>query len=109
MSAKATSGDKTVTAWFSPQIQTKAGPDLYGGLPGLILAVDINGENVLLATEVDLSPPEDEVFKIPSEGRKIKSESFQKLVDEKIEQYRAELESQKMKENSDKSGYHKKY
>jgi len=105
MSAKSTTGDKTITAWFSPQINTIAGPDLYSGLPGLILAVDINGENVLLATEVDINQPGDEVFKKPSEGRKMKREAFQKLVDEKIEQYRAELESQKMKKNNDKSGY----
>jgi len=55
MSAKSAQGDKTITAWFTPQIKTIAGPDLYSGLPGLILAVDINGENVLLATEVDLN------------------------------------------------------
>lgn len=107
MSATSTSGDKVVTAWFTPQIKTKAGPELYGGLPGLILAVDINGENVLLATEVNLNPPSDKLFKKPTEGKKMKSEAFQNLVDEKMEQYRAERESRKMKENSDKSGYHK--
>jgi len=109
MSASATSGDNTVRAWFTPQVQTKAGPDLYSGLPGLILAVDINGENILLATEVDLNPPRDEIFKKPSEGKKMKSEAFQKLVDGKMEQYRAERESQKKMKNSGNSGYHKKY
>jgi GLPGLI family protein len=102
MSATVKTGDKTITAWFTPQIQTKAGPDLYGGLPGLILAIDINGENVLLATEVDLNSPEDELFRAPSEGKLMKSEAFQKLVDEKIEQYRAELENQMMEKNNEK-------
>ena len=105
MSAKNTSGDKIITAWFTPQIQTKAGPGLYNGLPGLILAVDINGENIFLATELDLTPPDEIVFKKTTEGRKMKSEAFQKLVDEKMEQFRAERASQKRKENNDKSGY----
>jgi hypothetical protein len=69
--------------------------------------VDINGENILLATEVDLSQPGDDVFTKPSDGKLMKSEAFQKLVDEKMEQYRAERESQKKMNNSDKSGYHK--
>lgn len=95
MSAKAVKGDNTITAWFTPQIHTLAGPALYGGLPGLILAVDINGENVFLATEVDLNPPGEEIFRKPSEGKKMKSKSFQQLVDQKIEQYRTELENEK--------------
>jgi len=39
----------------------------------------------------------------------MKSDAFQKLVDEKIEQYRTELDNQKRKKNNDKSGYNEKY
>lgn len=45
-----------VVAWFTDAIRTKAGPEGYWGLPGLILALEIgHGAVVIEATEVKLS------------------------------------------------------
>ena len=66
------------------------GPDLYGGLPGLILAIDIDGENVFLATSIDFTPPPDEILTKPTEGKKTSQKEFDKLVVEKIKEFKEE-------------------
>jgi len=93
MDATMKMGEETVTAWFTPNIPVSIGPKNYGGLPGLILAVDINGENVLLATSVDLTPPSDDIITAPTEGKKITQEAFDKLVAEKVKEYQDNQES----------------
>lgn len=89
-------GEETITAWFAPEIPVSVGPDVYGGLPGIILAVDINGENVLLATSVDLSAPDDKKISIPKDGKKIKQKAFDKIFEEKL------AEDKKLKEQREK-------
>ena len=86
-------GEETITAWFSPNIPVSLGPENYRGLPGLILAVDINGENVLLATSVDLTLPPDGKISRPKNGKMIKQEAFDKLVAEKIDEFAKALKS----------------
>lgn len=81
-------GEKIITAWFTPNIPISIGPDNYGGLPGLILAIDINGENLILATSVNLTPPPDGSISKPKGGKKIKQEVFDKIVAEKIEEFK---------------------
>jgi GLPGLI family protein len=87
MDATMKRGEETITAWFTPKIPISFGPDNYRGLPGLILAVDINGENVILATSVDLTPPPDDSISRPKDGKKIKQEAFDKIVAEKIDEF----------------------
>lgn len=36
-------GDDKITAWYAPKLPYKIGPELYGGLPGLILEIEIKG------------------------------------------------------------------
>jgi len=79
--------EETITAWFTPNIPISIGPDNYGGLPGLILAVDINGENLILAISVNLTPPPDDSISKPKEGKKIRQEVFNTIVVEKVEEY----------------------
>jgi GLPGLI family protein len=80
-------GDKTITAWFTPQIPVSMGPELFTGLPGLILAIDIDGKNVILATSVDLTNPEKEKVKVPKEGQKTSQEEFDKMLAEKVKEW----------------------
>ncbi|MBA7532095.1 hypothetical protein ES705_24321 [subsurface metagenome] len=87
MDATIKRGEETITAWFTPNIPVSLGPENYRGLPGLILAVDINGENVLLATSVDLTLPPDEKISRPKDGKRITQEAFDKLVAEKIKEF----------------------
>jgi len=55
--------DQTIHAWFTDAIPLSGGPEGFGGLPGVILEIDINeGDAVITATEVDLKTP---VEKLP--------------------------------------------
>ena len=81
------SGEEIITAWFTPNIPISIGPDNYSGLPGLILAIDINEKNVILATSVDLATPPDSNLSKPKDGKKIKQEAFDKIVAEKVDEF----------------------
>ena len=94
--------EETITAWFTPKIPVSLGPENYRGLPGLILAVDINDENVLLATSVDLTPPPDDSISRPKNGKMIKQEAFDKIVAEKIDEFAKAQKSKSLNKKVDK-------
>ena len=80
-----------VIAWFTPQIAVPAGPGVYGGLPGLVLAVEINeGTQVIEAVSVTLDPVDQALLKKPRKGKKVDEEEFQAIVKEKMEEMGAE-------------------
>ena len=74
-----------VEAWFAPEIPVPGGPALYGGLPGLILVLSVDeGREVYTATELDLEAvPEIEK---PSRGKKVTSEEYDQIVQDKLEE-----------------------
>jgi len=80
--------DDIITALFSPKIPISAGPDSYYGLPGLILAVEVNGETAFMATSVDLSSVQKDKVVKPGDGKKITREEFNKTVDEKVKEFK---------------------
>jgi len=80
------SGDQTVTAWFTPEIPVSIGPAEYEGLPGLILSIEIDGQNTILATALDLTKPDSKIKK-PKEGTKVDQEELDKIVEEKTEEW----------------------
>ncbi len=88
MGAELKKGDQTITAWYAPEIPISTGPDEFFGLPGLILAIEINGEYAFVATSIDLTPPPKGVFSKPDEGKKINQEEFNKIVAEKIKEHK---------------------
>ncbi|MDL2261915.1 GLPGLI family protein [Bacteroidales bacterium OttesenSCG-928-I21] len=48
--------DKDIIAWFALDMPLPYGPDIYGGLPGMILEVNMNnGAVVITATEITFS------------------------------------------------------
>jgi len=81
-------GEEVITAWFTPEIPVPLGPENYRGLPGMILAIDINGINVLLATSVDLDSPVENPLTRPSNGKKMKQEQFDRIVAEKADEFK---------------------
>ena len=92
--------NEEIVAWFAPELPIPLGPGKYGGLPGLILAVERNGETAYVATTVNLSPPAEEVLTKPEKGSKISEGEFVSLQDEKEKEW---------KENSQSGGenYHR--
>lgn len=80
-------GEKEITAWFTPEIPVSAGPAEYEGLPGLILSIEEDGKNTILATSIDLSEPDTKIKK-PKEGTKVDQEELDKIVVKKIEEWK---------------------
>jgi hypothetical protein len=79
-----------VEAWFTPQIPVSAGPASYGGLPGMILIVDVDhGQTVYTATGVELSPVEIAVFGIPDDGRVVSRDEYERIVAERLREREA--------------------
>jgi len=90
----------TVTAWFAPEIPVPAGPSGYYGLPGIVLAVERLGETILMATFIDLTPPPAELIVKPDAGKKTSPEDFDRIVEEKIAEFK--------KNGQSKSEYYQK-
>lgn len=75
--------EQTVVAWFAESIPSKAGPSIYGGLPGAVLEVSINDdEMVFQATKIELGKVGKKDLKIPKGGKKVSSEEFMRIQQE---------------------------
>ncbi len=74
-----------VIAWYTENIQSPSGPEVYGGLPGLILQLNINdAEMVYMAVEVDTKGSDKGLVKAPTDGKKITRAAFQKMMEEQF-------------------------
>jgi GLPGLI family protein len=87
MSAETSIDSQQIVAWFTPQIPVSAGPANYYGLPGLIMAVEKNGETIYLASKVLMAPEENRLIK-PKEGKKVSQEKLDKIIEEKVEEFK---------------------
>lgn len=73
------------TAWFTPQIQVSNGPAEFGGLPGMVLQVEINdGERIITATQVTGQDVDKELLKEPTKGKEVTQEEFRAIMREKM-------------------------
>lgn len=74
----------TIRAWFTSEVPVSAGPAGIGGLPGLILKVDIDdGQTVLVAEEVLLEAVAEGDIEKPTKGKAVSREDFEQIVREK--------------------------
>lgn len=79
----------TIEAWFTPQIPIMGGPGSFGGLPGMILVVSVDGgEEQYSATAVSLSEVAEGVIVAPTEGEVYSREAYEEMVAEKLEELR---------------------
>lgn len=79
-----------VTAWYTPKINIKDGPDRLWGLPGLILKAEFNAFNsdlVITASKVTVREKEIKIRK-PSKGRVMSEEEFVDEMKTMQEKYR---------------------
>jgi len=87
MEAVAAVDGKEVKAWFTPKIAISAGPDSFSGLPGLILAVDIDeGSRSIEAISVELGPVDETSLEKPRKGKKVSRKEYQAIVDAKMQE-----------------------
>ena len=88
MAAKVTLKEVEIVAWFTPEIPVPLGPSNYGGLPGMILAIERNGETAYLASSVNLSPPAEESLMKPEKGNLISEKEFLSILEEKEKEWK---------------------
>jgi len=68
-----------IHAWFTDKIPSFAGPEGFGGLPGTILALDFNENDVnIIATKIDLITDKPIILPLPKKikGKIIKYEEY---------------------------------
>jgi GLPGLI family protein len=79
--AKNRQGDNIV-AWYTEEIATPSGPEQFGGLPGLILQMDI-GDSWVVFTTLDIQTGTGkQLVKAPTGAKKVTRQEFQKMMDE---------------------------
>lgn len=83
--------ERTVTAWYTPQIPVNNGPDDYQGLPGLILEVH-DGKLTIVCSKIVLNPKEKVEIVEPTKGKEVNQEKYEEIMDKKakemMERYR---------------------
>lgn len=84
---KATSMSKVdnrpVVAWFAEAIPVSHGPTTFGGLPGLIMEVDVNdGQMIYTTKKIDFKAITKDDLKKPTSGKKVTQAEFDKQRDE---------------------------
>jgi GLPGLI family protein len=85
--AMAESEGSTIEAWFTTQIPVPAGPGPYGGLPGTILVVSVDGGRILYtATAVELGTNGELAVGPPTDGDEVSREEYEKIVADKLEE-----------------------
>lgn len=77
--------DQNVIAWFAVGITSPSGPETYGGLPGVILEMDINdGESVYTTTAITEKVEKKEI-KEPKKGKHIARNEYNKMMREMMQ------------------------
>ena len=76
-----------VTAWFTPQIPVSNGPGEYGGLPGLILELNVE-RTTILCSKIVMNPNESDVVEPLKKGEEVNRAEFNKIIKEKTDEMR---------------------
>ncbi|WP_299525717.1 GLPGLI family protein [Winogradskyella sp.] len=83
--------ERTVTAWYTPQIPVNNGPDDYQGLPGLILEIH-DGKLTIVCSKIVLNPKEKVEITEPTKGKEVSREKYEEIMEKKakemMERYR---------------------
>ena len=80
-----------VEAWFTSQIPVSAGPETYGGLPGLILVLaEDGGRRTYIAQNVSMEPVPEGALVPPTDGRRVTREEYQEIVEQKLREMQEE-------------------
>lgn len=83
--------ERTVTAWYTPQIPVNNGPSEYQGLPGLILEVH-DGKLTIICSKIVLNPKEKIDIIEPTKGKVVNQEKYEAIMEKKakemMERYR---------------------
>lgn len=71
-----------ITAWYCPELPFSFGPNGYGGLPGLILELQV-GDVLFGATKISLNEKIEDIDSTKLKGKKITAEEYSKILRER--------------------------
>ena len=70
-----------VVAFYTEDIMVNGGPEMFGGLPGMILELAIPRlHTTWTATKVELVPPKETDFVVPEKGKKVNEKELHETV-----------------------------
>lgn len=75
-------GKSNITAWYAPKIPLPFGPAGYGGLPGLILELEVQNEfgpHIYYVTTINLKPTQKLTIAKPDKGKLVTKEELDKM------------------------------
>jgi GLPGLI family protein len=82
---------RKVSAWYTPQIPVSNGPELYQGLPGLILEIN-DGKQTIICSKIQINPKKTNKIEAPDTGKEVTQTEFDTIKDQKnkefLERYR---------------------
>ncbi|MEP7262952.1 MAG: GLPGLI family protein [Bacteroidota bacterium] len=85
--ATRTESDRKISVWFTPNIPVRSGPGRFAGLPGMVLEVNINNDDILItAKEIKFGEVDASKIEKPKEGKKVTWEEFDKIRTEKMKE-----------------------
>lgn len=82
----------TVTAWYTPQIPVSTGPDIYHGLPGLILEVN-DGRTTTVCSKIEINPKDGFDINEPKKGKKVNQKEYDEIIKKKTEEQMEQFRS----------------
>lgn len=77
--------ERTVTAWYTPQIPVNNGPAMYQGLPGLILEVH-DGKLTVICSKIVLNPEDKIEIEEPTKGKEVNQEKYDEIMEKKAKE-----------------------
>jgi GLPGLI family protein len=77
--------ERIITAWYTPQIPINNGPEMYQGLPGLILEVH-DGKLTIVCSKIILNPEDKITIEEPSKGKEVNQDTYDDIMDKKAKE-----------------------
>lgn len=77
-----------VVAFYTDDIIASGGPEMFGGLPGMILELAIPRlHTTWIAQKIELIQPEEKEYKLPTKGKKVTQEEMFKIINTSLERW----------------------
>lgn len=91
MLATAMADSSEVKVWFTTEIPKPFGPMSMGGLPGLVLQMEMNADKFgmrVVASKIDTRKIKDKEFKRPKGGQAVTRDEYNDIMKQKMEEMR---------------------
>jgi len=90
--------ERTISAWYTPQIPVSNGPANYQGLPGLILEIH-DGKLTVICSKIVINPEDKIEIEKPSKGKEVNQADYDKIMDKKTKEMMERYAPRKGKNN----------